>query len=55
MVRKKRAKECAICGKASDTLRDCIICNRRVCPTHYLIMLGLCTECARDRDKNTDA
>ncbi len=47
----KRKKEitgkCEICG-ARDAKYRCLKCGRAVCPSCYLIMFGVCKECASD-------
>jgi recombinational DNA repair protein (RecF pathway) len=42
MVRGK----CDICGKEAE-LRRCLVCGREVCPSHYYVLLGVCSKCIK--------
>jgi len=37
---------CNHCGKEINKVRECIVCEKMFCSTHYRHMMGVCTCCA---------
>ncbi len=43
---------CSVCGKEIKSEKKCIICEKKVCATHYRSMMGVCMDCAPKEEKN---
>jgi len=43
--------ECAICGKETEQLHECLECGRLVCELCYVEAVDMCTDCEKTSGK----